>query len=106
MSRGLGVVNEPLQLLRSIRGLEVVDLPNAEDCCGFGGTFAVKMPGISLAMVDRKIDAVDQTGARLLVGSDLGCLMQIGGRLRRLGRPVEVLHTAQVYDRAMGAGAR
>ncbi|HEX6989531.1 MAG TPA: (Fe-S)-binding protein [Bacillota bacterium] len=106
MSRGLGVVDEPLRLLRSIQGLEVADMPNAEDCCGFGGTFAVKMPDISVAMADRKVDAVEQAGAAMLVGSDLGCLMQIGGRLRRRGRPVEVLHTAQVFDRAMAGGGR
>jgi len=104
MSRGLGVVEEPLRLLRSIRGLEVVDLPDAEDCCGFGGTFAVKMPAISTAMADRKLDAVAASGAALLVGSDLGCLMHLGGRLRRLGRPVQVMHTAQVFDRALGGG--
>jgi len=105
MSRGLGVVDEPLTLLRSIRGFEVVDLPHAEDCCGFGGTFAVKMPQISTAMADRKLDAVEETGAGILVGSDLGCLMHLGGRLRRRGRPVEVLHTAQVFDRALGGEA-
>ncbi|HEX6989440.1 MAG TPA: Fe-S oxidoreductase, partial [Bacillota bacterium] len=66
----------------------------------------VKMPDISVAMADRKVDAVEHAGAAMLVGSDLGCLMQIGGRLRRRGRSVEVLHTAQVFDRAMAGGGR
>ena len=100
MARGLGLVEEPLALLRAVEGLDVVDLPHAGECCGFGGTFAVKMAGLSTAMVDAKVRAVEETGAELLVGCDLGCLMHIAGRLRRLGSPVRVLHLAQLLDEA------
>ena len=71
-------------------------LPRAEDCCGFGGTFAVKMAAISAEMVDRKAGHVQETGAGVLVGLDMSCLMNIGGRLRRRGARVAVKHLAQV----------
>ncbi|PZN01437.1 MAG: Fe-S oxidoreductase [Bacillota bacterium] len=100
MARGLGLVEEPLALLRAVEGLELVDLPHPGECCGFGGTFAVKMAELSTAMVDAKVQAIEETGAQLLVGCDVGCLMHIGGRLRRLGRPVRVLHLAQLLDEA------
>ncbi|MCL6454306.1 MAG: (Fe-S)-binding protein [Alicyclobacillus sp.] len=102
-SRLLGVRDEPLQLLRAVRGLELVDLPYAEDCCGFGGTFAVKMGGISGAMVTEKVEHVCATGAEVLVGTDMGCLMNIGGRLRKLGQPVRVLHLAELLWEGMQA---
>lgn len=101
MRRGLGVVEEPLALLRAVRDLELVELSHVEDCCGFGGTFAVKLPEISQAMVDEKLAHVTDTGAEILVGSDMGCLMHMGGRLSRLGSPVRVLHTAQVLEEGL-----
>lgn len=101
MRRGLGLVEEPLALLRAVRDLELVDLPHAEDCCGFGGTFAVKLPEISQAMADEKLSRVADTGAELLVGSDMACLMHMGGRLSRLGSPVRVMHTAQVLEEGL-----
>ena len=94
--RMLGVVQQPVRLLRMIRGLEYVPLPGAEQCCGFGGTFAVKMPHISTAMVDEKVDHIIETGADLVVGLDMSCLMNIQGRLRRRGHEVEVRHIAEV----------
>lgn len=102
MSRSIAVTEEPLRLLRSIRGLTVEEMDDAEDCCGFGGTFSTDMADISVAMADRKIDAVCAAGAPMLIGSDLGCLMQIGGRMSRRGMAAEVLHLAQVLDRATG----
>lgn len=96
MMRGIGVKDEPLQLLGMVRGLTLKEIPYAEDCCGFGGTFSVKMSNISEAMVDEKVNHIVETGAEYLIGSDLGCLMNISGRLRRLGHEIKVMHVAQV----------
>ena len=101
MSRGLGIKQEPLLLLSRVRGLELEALPHCEDCCGFGGTFAAKMSPISQAMVDEKIRNIESTGADLLIGADLGCLMNIGGRLRRQGKDIEVMHVADVLAKGM-----
>lgn len=100
MSRGLGVRDAPKRLLRNVQGLDLVDLPFEEECCGFGGTFAVKMAGLSTAMADEKLDHVAQTGARILVGSDMACLMHLGGRLERRGMAVRVLHLAELLEEA------
>jgi L-lactate dehydrogenase complex protein LldE len=94
--RLLGVVEQPERLLGMVEGLEYRPLEHSELCCGFGGTFAVKMAAISTAMVDEKVDAVLATGADLLVGLDMSCLMNIGGRLRRRRSGVEVRHLAEV----------
>ena len=94
--RMLGVREGPERLLGMVGGLEYRPLPRAQDCCGFGGTFAVKMAAISGELVDRKVDNVLASGAGLLVGLDMSCLMNIGGRLRRRGSRVVVKHLAQV----------
>jgi L-lactate dehydrogenase complex protein LldE len=104
-ARLLGVRREPLSLLRAVPDLELRPLPRADDCCGFGGTFAVKLPQISAAIADEKLRHVDETGARFLVGTDLGCLMHLSGRMQRRGVAVEALHIAQLIDRALTAGA-
>ncbi|GGK28044.1 lactate utilization protein A [Caldalkalibacillus thermarum] len=96
MMRGLGIYQEPLQLLQTIKGLEVAELPYEQDCCGFGGTFAVKMKEISEQMVDEKVEHIRSTQADILVGSDMACLMNIEGRLKRLGYPVKVFHVAEL----------
>jgi L-lactate dehydrogenase complex protein LldE len=95
-SRLLGIKDEPRALLANIKGLEFVDLPYAEDCCGFGGTFAVKMADISGAMVEEKVNHVLETEAEVLVGMDMGCLMNISGRLHYEGKPVRVMHIAEL----------
>jgi L-lactate dehydrogenase complex protein LldE len=105
-SRLLGIREEPLTLLRAIPGLSLLPLPHAEDCCGFGGTFAVKLPAISAAIADEKLRHVESTGAPFLVGTDLGCLMHLSGRMQRRGVAVEALHVAQVVARALNAGGR
>jgi L-lactate dehydrogenase complex protein LldE len=88
-----------------VRELEVADLSNGEVCCGFGGTFCVKYPEISARMADDKIQAVDQAGANVFLGGDLGCLMHLAGRMKRLGKPTRVYHTAEVLaDMADTAG--
>jgi L-lactate dehydrogenase complex protein LldE len=94
--RLLGIVEQPEKILGMVEGLEYVPLPKAEECCGFGGTFAIKMPLISSSLVDDKVDHVLETGADLLLGLDMSCLMNIGGRLRRRGAPVRVMHLAEV----------
>lgn len=95
-SRLLGVKDEPLELMRNVKGLELVPLPHAEDCCGFGGTFAVKMADISGAMVTEKADHVKETEAEVLVGLDMSCLMNIAGNLRYRNEPVRVMHLAEL----------
>ncbi|WP_276352037.1 (Fe-S)-binding protein [Cohnella caldifontis] len=97
-SRLLGVKDEPMELMRHIKGLEFVPLPFAEDCCGFGGTFAVKMPDISGAMVTEKGDHVVETEAEVLVGLDMACLMNIAGNLRYRGEKVRVMHLAELLE--------
>ncbi|OBZ13038.1 (Fe-S)-binding protein [Bacillus sp. FJAT-26390] len=95
-SRILGVKDEPLALIRNVKGLELVPLPFAEDCCGFGGTFAVKMADISGAMVTEKVDHVLETEAEVLVGLDMACLLNIAGNLRYRNEPVRVMHLAEL----------
>jgi L-lactate dehydrogenase complex protein LldE len=94
--RELNVHSEPRQLIRNVRGAEFVELRNADSCCGFGGTFSVKYPEISVAILDNKIDAIEQAGVRAVVSSDASCLMQIGGRLSRNGSVVKPMHLAEL----------
>ncbi len=102
-SRLLGVKDEPLSLLSKVAGLRLVPLPYAEDCCGFGGTFSVKLPDISLAMAAEKAEHVLETEAEVLVGTDMGCLMNIGGRLTHEGKHVRVMHLAELlYEGVSG----
>lgn len=98
MSRGLGVTEAPVKLLKHVKGLKLVDLPYSQDCCGFGGTFAIKLKDISEAMVDEKVRHIQETGADFLIGSDMACLMNIAGRMHRLGMDIKALHVAQVLD--------
>ncbi|HTG68900.1 MAG TPA: (Fe-S)-binding protein [Candidatus Udaeobacter sp.] len=95
-SRILGVKDEPLALIQNVKGLELVPLPFAEECCGFGGTFAVKMADISGAMVTEKVDHVLETEAEVLVGLDMACLLNIAGNLRYRNEPVRVMHLAEL----------
>jgi L-lactate dehydrogenase complex protein LldE len=96
--RELGVVDPPLKLLQNVRGLEYCELPNVEECCGFGGTFSVKMPGTSLAMGRTKVENIVKTGAEMVVSPDISCLMHVGGLLRRdpATRHIRTLHIAEV----------
>jgi L-lactate dehydrogenase complex protein LldE len=96
--RELGVLNEPRELLGEVEALELLEWENEELCCGFGGTFAVKMPDVSTAMADEKIKALDKSGADTLVSGDSSCLMHLAGRLRRTGHDTRVLHLAQILD--------
>ena len=94
--RMLGVGDRPTTLLRAVRGLDLVELPRAEECCGFGGTFAVKNADTSVAMVTDKARHVRDTGAEVLVAGDSSCLMNIGGALSRQRAGVRVMHLAEV----------
>lgn len=98
MTRLLGVKKAPMILLSNVKGLEFTELPGKEQCCGFGGTFAVKMAQISEQMVDEKVLHVEETGAEYLIGADAACLMNIGGRIERQGKPIKVLHIAEVLN--------
>ena len=90
------VGDAPLRLLRAVRGIDLVDLPGAETCCGFGGTFSLKNPDVSAAMCSDKVSAVLQTGAQVLCSSDNSCLMHVGGALARQRTGVATMHLAEI----------
>jgi L-lactate dehydrogenase complex protein LldE len=94
--REMGVIDQPRALLQTVKGLTLVEADEREACCGFGGTFSVKYLDISNAMVSRKTDALLATGADVVLGGDLGCLMNIAGKLSREGSHMEVRHVAEV----------
>jgi len=94
--RLLRVGDRPLRLLRAVRDLELVELPAAETCCGFGGTFALKNPGVSGAMLADKLAAVAGTGAEVCTAGDASCLMHIGGGLSRQRAGVRAVHLAEI----------
>ena len=94
--RDLGIHSEPRQLIRHVREAEFVELENADACCGFGGTFSVKYPEISGAILDQKIESIERARVDAVVSGDASCLMQIGGRLSRLGSKVRVMHLAEL----------
>jgi L-lactate dehydrogenase complex protein LldE len=101
--RMLKVGDAPLRLLRAVRGLTLADLPDAEACCGFGGTFAVKNADVSAAICADKVAAVRRSGAEVLCAADNSCLMHIGGALQRQRSGVAVMHLAEILARTEGA---
>jgi L-lactate dehydrogenase complex protein LldE len=94
--RGLGLKAQPRKLLNHIAGLEQKALAEAETCCGFGGLFAVKMGDISGAMLARKLDDIEASGADVVTGTDVSCLMHIAGGLRRRGSRIQAKHLAEL----------
>jgi len=94
--RLLHIGDRPRRLLGDVRGLTLLDLPDADQCCGFGGTFAVKNAETSLAMGADKIAAIASTGAEVLTAADTSCLLHLGGMLSRAGSPVRVMHLAEI----------
>jgi L-lactate dehydrogenase complex protein LldE len=94
--RELGVKQQPRRLLASVRGLSLSEMAECEVCCGFGGTFCVKYPEISNRMVSDKTDDAAATGADLLLAGDMGCLLNMAGKLKRAGRPMQARHVAEV----------
>ena len=108
--RELSVREEPRRLLATVAGLTLAEMRDAGVCCGFGGTFCVKYPDISNALVGKKMANVAATGADLLLAGDLGCLMNMAGKLSRNGVPIAARHVAEVLagmtdDPAIGAPA-
>jgi L-lactate dehydrogenase complex protein LldE len=97
--RGLGLQSEPERLLRNVRELEYIPLERADECCGFGGSFAVRFPEISGAMVGDKASLIEKTGADTVVATDAGCLMNIAGCLRRRANKIRVMHLAEILAR-------
>jgi L-lactate dehydrogenase complex protein LldE len=96
--RELGIEREPRVLLESVRGLELVEHEGSKRCCGFGGTFSVKFPELSVAMLDRKLEGLNDSQVDAVVSSDVSCLLQIEGRLARLGSPLRAMHLAEVLS--------
>jgi L-lactate dehydrogenase complex protein LldE len=94
--RELGVQRQPRALLAEVAGLTLTPLPDGEACCGFGGTFCVKYPAISNAIVDEKAERIEATKADILLGGDLGCLMNMAGKLHRRGSRIRVFHVAEI----------
>jgi L-lactate dehydrogenase complex protein LldE len=101
--RELGVRAQPRQLLRSVAGLSLKELPGADVCCGFGGTFCIKYPDISERMASDKIADAAATGADTLLAGDLGCLLNMAGKASRQGKPIRVRHVAEVLADMSGA---
>ncbi|MER5871167.1 (Fe-S)-binding protein [Streptomyces sp. NPDC002044] len=94
--RALGLGDRPRRLLAAVKDLDLVELPGAQECCGFGGTFAVKNPDVSAAMGTDKTAAAAATGAEVLCGADNSCLAHLDGLLRRAGSPLRTLHLAEI----------
>jgi L-lactate dehydrogenase complex protein LldE len=94
--RELGIRAQPRELLGSVKGLDLVEMTDSDVCCGFGGTFAVKYPDISNAIVERKTEHIAATQADVVLAGDLGCLMNMAGKLSRQGRPIAARHVAEV----------
>ena len=94
--RELGIREQPRRLLAGVEGVTLRELPDADVCCGFGGTFCVKYSDISNAIVEKKTDAIRASGAELLLAGDLGCLMNMAGKLKRQGSAVDTRHVAEV----------
>ncbi len=103
--RELGVKSQPRKLLSSMTGLSIVEMKDPDVCCGFGGTFCVKYPEISNAIVEKKSENIAATGAPTLLAGDLGCLMNMAGKLQRQGKPVAVRHVAELLAGMTGEPA-
>jgi len=103
--REWGIKQQPRQLLHNLGGCQFMEMANTESCCGFGGTFCMKYPAVSTRMANDKIASIQASGADTLVAADLGCLLNLAGRIKRLGLPIKVFHVAEVLaDMAQGPG--
>lgn len=103
--RELGIRSEPRRLLTSVAGVTLREMTDADVCCGFGGTFCVKYPGISDKMLEKKLTHIAATGADTLIAGDLGCLLNMAGKLKREGSAVQVRHIAEVLAGDMATPA-
>jgi len=104
--RELHINKEPRELLKNVRGLELVDLPYGEECCGFGGAFSVKYPMISAAMGDTKAGNIEKSGAEYVTAADPSCLMHIEGVLRRKKSNARTIHVASILAQTTAAGEK
>jgi L-lactate dehydrogenase complex protein LldE len=100
--REMQVARQPRMLLSAVRGAQIVDLPNAEQCCGFGGVFSAEFPQVSSAMLASKIESIQASGAPLVVSCDAGCITNINGGLQRRGLPQRAVHLAEILDHRQG----
>jgi L-lactate dehydrogenase complex protein LldE len=98
--RELGLRDQTRTLLAGIDGVELVEMPRADACCGFGGTFSVRVPEVATAMADDKLANVGASGADVVVSGDVGCLMHLGGRASRSGSPARFAHLAEILAEA------
>jgi L-lactate dehydrogenase complex protein LldE len=94
--RELGIKSQPRKLLAAVSGLQLNEMQGTDICCGFGGTFCVKYPEISGRMAADKVASVEASGADTLLSADLGCLLNLAGKMRREGKPTRVYHIAEV----------
>jgi len=90
------VQQQPRTLLKSVSGLELKEMADSDVCCGFGGTFCVKYPDLSNAIVEKKTGRIAESGAGTLLAGDLGCLMNMAGKMSREGRPIKARHVAEI----------
>ena len=104
--RELGIDRQPQALIEAVEGIELKPLERSEVCCGFGGAFSVKMPDISTAMLDEKLNNVESSGASRLIAGDTGCIMHMEGGLRRRGSSVQVLHIAELLAQSLVKGQK
>jgi L-lactate dehydrogenase complex protein LldE len=98
LNRELGVRSQPYQLLNAVKGARLVELPYAEDCCGFGGVFSIEHPELSGELLKRKLENIEASGAQIIVACDAGCITNINGGLHRCGKSQRAVHIAQVLD--------
>ena len=101
LRRELGVLTQPRTLIKSLPGVQLIELDQAEVCCGFGGAFSIKYPEISSAMLQDKIDRIQQTGAGTVVSNDISCLIQMGGGIKKQRLEQRSIHIAQLCDEIM-----
>jgi L-lactate dehydrogenase complex protein LldE len=94
--RELGIADQPYRLLAGAAGVERVEITDADECCGFGGLFSIEMPEISAAILKAKLDAIEASGAEVVAGGDVSCLLHIGGGLMKRGSAVRVCHLAEL----------
>jgi len=96
--RELGVERQPRALLAQVQGVDLVELPESQECCGFGGVFSLEHPEVSAAMLERKLSNIDTSGAQIVVSCDAGCVTNINGGLHRQGKPQRAVHIAEILD--------
>lgn len=96
MCRGLGLKHEPRQALAGVKGAELIEMPLSDECCGFGGSFSVRLPEVSEAIMLKKLENAKVSGAEMVVTADAGCMMHMAGGLARRGETMKVMHIAQV----------